>query len=72
MNKRKHTKLMHEDKYVAEVDVELIDTGEGWSPYSLSRMHKNFMTCVLLFEEVISDWPIDLPVSTLLHQWQFD
>ena len=33
MNKRKHTKLMHEGKYVAEVDVELIDTDEGWSPY---------------------------------------
>ena len=33
MNKRKHTKLMHEGKYVAEVDVALIDTEEGWSPY---------------------------------------
>jgi hypothetical protein len=33
MNKRKHTKLVHEGNYIAEVDVELIDTGEGWSPY---------------------------------------
>lgn len=33
MTKRKHTKLVHEGRYVAEVDVELIETGEGWSPY---------------------------------------
>ena len=33
MKKRKHTKLVHEGKYVAEVDIELIDTAEGWSPY---------------------------------------
>jgi hypothetical protein len=33
MKKRKHTKLVHEGKYVAEVDIELIDTHEGWSPY---------------------------------------
>jgi hypothetical protein len=33
MTKRKHSKLIHEGNYVAEVDVEIIDTGEGWSPY---------------------------------------
>jgi hypothetical protein len=33
MKKRKHTKLVHEGKYVAEVDIELIDMPEGWSPY---------------------------------------
>ena len=33
MNKRRHQKLVHEGSYVAEVDIELIDTGEGWSPY---------------------------------------
>ena len=33
MKKRKHTKLVHEGKYVAEVDIALIDTPEGWSPY---------------------------------------
>lgn len=32
MRKRPHTKLIHEGDYVAEVDVELIDTDEGWSP----------------------------------------
>ena len=33
MTKRHHTKLVHEGEYVAEVDVEIIDTGDGWSPY---------------------------------------
>jgi len=33
MKKRLHKKLVHEGQYVAEVEVELIDTDEGWSPY---------------------------------------
>ena len=33
MNKRRHTKLVREGPYAAEVEVELIDTGDGWSPY---------------------------------------
>jgi hypothetical protein len=33
MKRRVHTKLLHEGKYVAEVDVQLIETDEGWSPY---------------------------------------
>ena len=33
MNKRHHVKLVHEGSYVAEVDIELIDTEGGWSPY---------------------------------------
>jgi len=33
MEKRRCKKLVHEDKYVAEVEVELVDTPEGWSPY---------------------------------------
>jgi len=33
MKKRMYTKFVHEGKYVAEVDIELIDTLEGWSPY---------------------------------------
>ena len=33
MTKRHHKKLIHEGKYVAEVDVEILDTGDGWSPY---------------------------------------
>jgi hypothetical protein len=33
MRKKHQTKLVHEGQYVAEVDVELIETDEGWSPY---------------------------------------
>jgi hypothetical protein len=33
MKKRLHKKLVHEGPYVAEVEVELIETDEGWSPY---------------------------------------
>jgi hypothetical protein len=33
MASRRRTKLVHEGQYVAEVDVELVETGEGWSPY---------------------------------------
>lgn len=35
MKKRKHTKLVYEGEYIAKVDVELIDTDSGWSPYLL-------------------------------------
>ena len=41
MNKRRHTKLIREGPYAAEVDVELIDTGNGWPPYlSLEDAYK--------------------------------
>ena len=33
MTKKRHVKLIHEGDYVAQVEVELIYTGEGWSPY---------------------------------------
>ena len=33
MNSRLHTKLIHEGQYAAEVEVELIEADEGWSPY---------------------------------------
>lgn len=33
MNKRSHTKLVREGQYAAEVDVELIETEDAWSPY---------------------------------------
>ena len=33
MNKRHYTKIIHEGQYAAEVDVNLIDTDNGWSPY---------------------------------------
>ena len=41
MNKRRRTKLVQEGQYVAEVDIELIDSDEGWSPYlSLDDAYK--------------------------------
>ena len=41
MNKKNRSKLVHEGKYVAEVDVALIETDEGWSPYiSLEDAYK--------------------------------
>jgi len=33
MKKTHKTKYIHEGKYVAEIDVELIDADEGWAPY---------------------------------------
>jgi len=33
MNTRLTTKLVHEGQYVAEVDVALVDSDTGWSPY---------------------------------------
>lgn len=33
MTPRRQIKLVREGEYVAEVEIELFDTGEGWSPY---------------------------------------
>ena len=33
MKTRKRTKYVHEGRYVAEVDVELLEDDTGWSPY---------------------------------------
>ncbi len=33
MNARRHTKFVREGLYAAEVDVELIEEDNGWSPY---------------------------------------
>jgi len=39
--KKPHTKRVHEGRYVAEVDVELMVTDEDWSPYlSLEDAYK--------------------------------
>lgn len=41
MNAKHYAKLVHEGEYVAEVDVELIYSDEGWSPYlSLEDAYK--------------------------------
>ena len=33
MNKRSQVKIVREGRFVAEVDIEVIDSQEGWSPY---------------------------------------
>lgn len=33
MSTRRQTKLLREGQFVAEVDVELIESDEGWTPY---------------------------------------
>jgi len=33
MREKRYTKLIHEGDYVTEVDVQLIYTDDGWSPY---------------------------------------
>jgi hypothetical protein len=33
MTKRKNTKIVREGDYLAEIDIELIDSGEGWAPF---------------------------------------
>jgi hypothetical protein len=41
MKKKRRKKLVHEGQYVAELDVELIDMNQGWSPYlSLDDAYK--------------------------------
>ncbi len=33
MKRRKKTKYLHEGRYVAEIEVELVEDEGGWSPY---------------------------------------
>ena len=33
MTKHSRTKLIHEGHYAAEIEVELLETDKGWSPY---------------------------------------
>jgi hypothetical protein len=41
MSSHHHIKLVHEERYAAEVEVDLIDTDTGWSPdLSLSDAQK--------------------------------
>jgi hypothetical protein len=75
MKKRHHTKLVHEGGYVAEVDVELIEVDEGWSPYlSLEDAYKlddirdalrrgDFQTATRL-ARVFKLTPISSPIPT--------
>jgi hypothetical protein len=41
MTRKRHTKFVHEGEYVAEVEVELLESAEGWAPYlSLEEAQK--------------------------------
>lgn len=41
MSTKRYTKLVQEENYVAQLDVELLYTDEGWSPYlSLEEAYK--------------------------------
>ncbi|MFV1980118.1 MAG: hypothetical protein ACC655_03115 [Rhodothermia bacterium] len=41
MKKRHRTKIVHEGKFIAEIDVELFETGDDWSPHlSLKDAYK--------------------------------
>ncbi|CAG0966976.1 hypothetical protein ANRL3_01241 [Anaerolineae bacterium] len=33
MSNKRQTKLVHEGEYVAEVEVTLVESSEGWGPY---------------------------------------
>jgi len=33
MSRRTRTKFIHEGQYAAEVEIELIESQEGWAPY---------------------------------------
>ena len=33
MTRKHQTKFVHEGEYVAEVEVQLIESAEGWAPY---------------------------------------
>ena len=46
MIRRRQTKFIHEGQYAAEVEVDVIETEEGWSPYlSLADAEKLGMRC---------------------------
>jgi len=74
MKKRHRTKLVQEGGYVAEVDVELIEADEGWSPYlSLEDAYKlddvrdalrrrDFQTAARL-ARVFKLTPVSLPIQ---------
>ena len=56
MSNRKHVKLLHEGKYIAEVEIEIIDNENAWSPYiSLDDTIKLDTVRELLREENIDE-----------------
>jgi hypothetical protein len=75
MKKRHHTKLVHEGGYVAEVDVELIEADEGWSPYLSvedayklddirDALRRGDLQTAVKFARVFKLTPISSPIPT--------
>ena len=52
MNSHHHTKLVHEGRYAAEVEVDLIRIPDG-RPTSRSLTRRNWMRCVRPYEAEI-------------------
>ena len=76
MTHKRQIKLVREGEYVAEVEIELIDTGDGWSPYiSLQDAQKSWMTCGRLCGEGISRQQVSFPMCSIsppsLHKVKF-
>jgi hypothetical protein len=80
MKQKYRTKLVHEGKYVAEVDVVLYESEEGWSPYlSLDdackldkvrdALHKGDIEMAMGLSRVFSLTPVSMPQkhNELLH-----
>ena len=65
MKKQHRTKLIHDGRYLAEVDVEIIITEDDWSPYlSLQdayklddvrdALRKDDIACAMRFSRVLN------------------
>ena len=56
VTKRRTVKLIHQGKYAAEVEIELLDSPEGWSPYlGLEEAKKLDRIRRLLADEAIDE-----------------
>jgi hypothetical protein len=58
------TKLVHEGDYVTEVDVELVETDTGWSPYLSLDDARKLCSCCLLSEATSAPSREPLPCPT--------
>jgi len=74
VKKRNRTKLVQKGKFVAEVDIDLIETAEGWSPYlSLEDAYKlddvrdalrrGDIEAAMKFARVFELIPVSKPIS---------
>jgi hypothetical protein len=75
MNARRHTKFVREGSYAAEVDVELIEEDNGWSPYlslddarKLDAVREALRREDLEHGEVGPD-PLSIPFDACMSAW---